>query len=111
MELLGERDASPPYQGDMTDKDKQEDSIFNQDFLMRVASERGTKRQLHSSASVERNHEFSPPGSPGAGSCSTTILILVVHAGSVLGTKRFESNNIRQAFHILLCKLKMLPVS
>ncbi|KAL9886990.1 retinal degeneration B isoform 1-T2 [Glossina fuscipes fuscipes] len=108
MELLGERDASPPYQGDMTDKDKQEDSIFNQDFLMRVASERGTKRQLHSSASVERNQEFSPPGSPGAGSCSTTILILVVHAGSVLDaaseltSKKSDVTTFRTSFEAVM---------
>ncbi|TMW50269.1 hypothetical protein DOY81_004650 [Sarcophaga bullata] len=84
LELLGEPDDSPPPHGDSHYRSKQEDSIFNQDFLMRVASERGNKRQLRSSQSVERGHEISPPGSPGTPSCSTTILILVVHAGSVL---------------------------
>lgn len=51
---------------------------------MRVASERGNKRQLRSSASVDRSHDSSPPGSPSTPSCPTTILILVIHAGSVL---------------------------
>lgn len=85
LELLGDGDDSPPPSSGIVYKDSQEDSIFNQDFLMRVASERGNKRQLRSSASVDRSHDASPPGSPGTPSCSTTILILVVHAGSVLG--------------------------
>ncbi|XP_041630619.1 protein retinal degeneration B isoform X6 [Drosophila kikkawai] len=92
LELLGEGDDSPPPHGGPTSggsvsgrgNSRQEDSIFNQDFLMRVASERGNKRQLRSSASVDRSHDSSPPGSPSTPSCPTTILILVVHAGSVL---------------------------
>ncbi|ALC49367.1 vib [Drosophila busckii] len=91
LELLGEGDDSPPPHGGVScssgsgiNRHKQEDSIFNQDFLMRVASERGNKRQLRSSASVDRSHDSSPPGSPSTPSCPTTILMLVVHAGSVL---------------------------
>lgn len=103
LELLGEGDDSPPPHGGSSSgsggnsggigsggnagaggRNKQEDSIFNQDFLMRVASERGNKRQLRSSASIDRSHDSSPPGSPSTPSCPTTILILVVHAGSVL---------------------------
>ncbi|XP_016993047.2 protein retinal degeneration B isoform X1 [Drosophila takahashii] len=92
LELLGEGDDSPPPHGGPSSaasvggrgSSRQEDSIFNQDFLMRVASERGNKRQLRSSASVDRSHDSSPPGSPSTPSCPTTILILVVHAGSVL---------------------------
>ncbi|XP_039499867.1 protein retinal degeneration B isoform X3 [Drosophila santomea] len=92
LELLGEGDDSPPPHGGPSSaasvggrgNSRQEDSIFNQDFLMRVASERGNKRQLRSSASVDRSHDSSPPGSPSTPSCPTTILILVVHAGSVL---------------------------
>ncbi|KAH8240401.1 hypothetical protein KR038_001418 [Drosophila bunnanda] len=92
LELLGEGDDSPPPHGGPISggsvsgrgNSRQEDSIFNQDFLMRVASERGNKRQLRSSASVDRSHDSSPPGSPSTPSCPTTILILVVHAGSVL---------------------------
>ncbi|XP_015041504.2 protein retinal degeneration B isoform X2 [Drosophila pseudoobscura] len=95
LELLGEGDDSPPPHGGPSSGGsvasgrghaggKQEDSIFNQDFLMRVASERGNKRQLRSSASVDRSHDSSPPGSPSTPSCPTTILMLVVHAGSVL---------------------------
>ncbi|XP_023176305.2 protein retinal degeneration B isoform X1 [Drosophila hydei] len=94
LELLGEGDDSPPPHGGSSSgsggaggvagRHKQEDSIFNQDFLMRVASERGNKRQLRSSASIDRSHDSSPPGSPSTPSCPTTILMLVVHAGSVL---------------------------
>ncbi|XP_030386632.1 protein retinal degeneration B isoform X2 [Scaptodrosophila lebanonensis] len=86
LELLGEGDDSPPPHGGPSSggRAKQDDSIFNQDFLMRVASERGNKRQLRSSASVDRSHDSSPPGSPSTPSCPTTILVLVVHAGSVL---------------------------
>lgn len=95
LELLGEGDDSPPPHGGcasssaggvggIAGRHKQDDSIFNQDFLMRVASERGNKRQLRSSASIDRSHDSSPPGSPSTPSCPTTILMLVVHAGSVL---------------------------
>lgn len=85
--MLGETDDSPPPHSGVPGRENKDDSIFNQDFLMRVASERGNKRQLRSSASLERGgHDASPPGSPGTPSCSTTILILVVHAGSVLGS-------------------------
>ncbi|XP_023032873.1 protein retinal degeneration B isoform X2 [Drosophila willistoni] len=108
LELLGEGDDSPPPHGGSSSSGgggggfmgggtsssgssgvgryhgRQDDSIFNQDFLMRVASERGNKRQLRSSASVDRSHDSSPPGSPSTPSCPTTILILVIHAGSVL---------------------------
>ncbi|XP_062138241.1 protein retinal degeneration B isoform X6 [Drosophila sulfurigaster albostrigata] len=94
LELLGEGDDSPPPHGGSSSgsgggggasgRHKQDDSIFNQDFLMRVASERGNKRQLRSSASIDRSHDSSPPGSPSTPSCPTTILVMVVHAGSVL---------------------------
>ncbi|XP_064536782.1 protein retinal degeneration B isoform X3 [Drosophila montana] len=95
LELLGEGDDSPPPHGGCSSgsaggvggiagRHKQDDSIFNQDFLMRVASERGNKRQLRSSASIDRSHDSSPPGSPSTPSCPTTILMMVVHAGSVL---------------------------
>ncbi|XP_067641027.1 protein retinal degeneration B-like isoform X4 [Eurosta solidaginis] len=104
LELLGEGDDSPPPTSGVAYKDSEEDSIFNQDFLMRVASERGNKRQLRSSASIDRAHETSPPGSPGAPSCCTTILILVVHAGSVLDAtseltaKKSDITTFRGAF-------------
>lgn len=88
LELLADpEDNTPVHTGDSGKSDEiyGDDSIFNQDFLMRVASDRGHKRQLHASASLERGHESSLPGSPSTPSCSTTILILVMHAGSVLG--------------------------
>lgn len=66
-----------PTQGDH----HQEDSIFNPLFLKRVTSERGSRRMgaLQSRPSVD-----GAPDTPGHGSCPTTVLILVFHAGSVL---------------------------
>lgn len=59
-----------------------DDSIFNPTYLQRVASERGTRK-----TTGQRSVEKSCPGSPNVThpTCSTTILILVLHAGSVLG--------------------------
>ncbi|XP_055915005.1 protein retinal degeneration B isoform X6 [Eupeodes corollae] len=100
LELLDE-DDSPPAHGSHMD-----DSIFNQDFLQRVASERGTKRQLQQSASLDRS-DHSPPGSPGT-SCPTSILILVVHAGSVLDAsseltaKKSDVTTFRAAFESIM---------
>ncbi|XP_013118765.2 protein retinal degeneration B isoform X1 [Stomoxys calcitrans] len=109
LELLGETDDSPPPHSGVPGRDNKDDSIFNQDFLMRVASERGNKRQLRSSASLERGgHDVSPPGSPGTPSCSTTILILVVHAGSVLDatseltSKKSDVTTFRGAFESVM---------
>ncbi|XP_037938735.1 protein retinal degeneration B isoform X2 [Teleopsis dalmanni] len=107
LELLGEGDDSPPPHGGINNKDRQDDSIFNQEFLIRVASERGNKRQLRSSASVDRSHD-SPPGSPSTPSCPTTILILVVHAGCVLDAtseltaKKSDVTTFRGAFEAVM---------
>ncbi|XP_055846678.1 protein retinal degeneration B isoform X7 [Episyrphus balteatus] len=101
LELLDE-DDSPPAHGTQY----MDDSIFNQDFLQRVASERGNKRQLQQSASLDRS-DHSPPGSPGS-SCPTSILILVVHAGSVLDAsseltaKKSDVTTFRAAFESIM---------
>ncbi|CAH1718054.1 unnamed protein product [Chironomus riparius] len=81
LELLAEEEESPPQTARL-----HEDTIFSHDYLKRVASERGTRRrQLGPSPSIERSHSRdSPPGSPGPSSCSTSVLILVFHAGSCL---------------------------
>lgn len=81
LELLAEEeDSSPPQTARVLD-----DTIFSHDFLKRVASERGTRRRLAPTTSMERSHSRdSPPGSPGQQSCATSVLILVFHAGSCL---------------------------
>lgn len=81
LELLAEEEDSPPQ----TARGYQDDTIFSHDYLKRVASERGTRRrQLGPSPSIERSHSRdSPPGSP-ISACSTSVLILVFHAGSCL---------------------------
>lgn len=65
--------------------DHHDDSIFSPTFLQRVASERGARRALH--AVKVNSLDASCPDSPNSGqqSCSTSILLLVFHAGSVLG--------------------------
>lgn len=81
LELLAEEeDSSPPQTARI-----QDDTIFSHDFLKRVASERGTRRRLGPSPSMDRSHSRdSPPGSPSPHSCATSVLILVFHAGSCL---------------------------
>lgn len=63
----------------------QEDSIFSHTYLQRVASERGPRRPMLTQApSVDRSNHDSPPGSPGPPVCPTSVLILVLHGGSIL---------------------------
>ncbi|XP_068241637.1 protein retinal degeneration B isoform X2 [Palaemon carinicauda] len=60
-----------------------EDSIFSQTFMSRVAAERHSRvlgRSMEASAPSSPSH--SPSHQPGP--CSTTVLLLVIHAGSVL---------------------------
>jgi len=59
------------------------DSIFSQSFLQRVVSERG--KPLRNTMSVDQSLPASPTMSPSHHPCSTTVLILVLHGGSVLG--------------------------
>jgi hypothetical protein len=60
------------------------DSIFSQTFLQRVVSERG--RMIGGGSSMDVSCPGSPIMTPSHHSrCSTTVLILVLHAGSVLG--------------------------
>ncbi|KAK7086800.1 Membrane-associated phosphatidylinositol transfer protein 2, partial [Halocaridina rubra] len=60
-----------------------EDSIFSHTFMSRVAAERHSRvlgRSMEASAPSSPSH--SPSHQPGP--CSTTVLLLVIHAGSVL---------------------------
>lgn len=81
LELLAEEDDSPPPA-----QTHQEDSIFSQSYLQRVASERGPKPRpmLGPTTSIDRSTHDSPPSSPGLPVCPTSVLILVIHGGCVL---------------------------
>ncbi|XP_014485228.1 PREDICTED: protein retinal degeneration B isoform X1 [Dinoponera quadriceps] len=64
---------------------EQEDTIFSPSYLQRVASERNSKRlQIYSSTSIDVSCPASPQHSPTHQPCKITVLIIVVHAGSVL---------------------------
>lgn len=66
-----------------------EDTIFSPSYLQRVASERNSKRlQICSSTSIDVSCPASPQHSPTHQPCKITVLIIVVHAGSVLGERR-----------------------
>uniref|UniRef100_A0A2M4A7D2 Putative phosphatidylinositol transfer protein n=2 Tax=Anopheles triannulatus TaxID=58253 RepID=A0A2M4A7D2_9DIPT len=88
LELLAEEDDSPSLAPASHQGKHQEDSIFSQSYLQRVTSERGMRRSFLSQfSSIDRQNQdqASPPGSPvGQPACPTTVLILIMHAGSVL---------------------------
>jgi hypothetical protein len=68
-----------------------EDTIFSSSYLQRVASERNSKRlQICMSASIDVSCPTSPQHSPTHQPCKITVLIIVVHGGSLLG-KPFRS--------------------
>lgn len=51
-----------------------------------MASERSSKRlQISASASIDASCPASPQHSPTHQPCKTTVLLIVMHAGSVLG--------------------------
>ncbi|XP_077292954.1 retinal degeneration B [Arctopsyche grandis] len=83
-----------------------EDSIFNHTFLQRVASERGPKRlyTLQSGNSVDA----ACPESSSHHTCSTTVLLLVLHAGSALDAtvdmmaKKSDITTFRGAFESVM---------
>lgn len=63
-----------------SNKSKFLDSIFSHAFLQRMASEKGSRPHL-----TKVTSEKSCPGSPiSQPSCNTSILIFILHAGSVL---------------------------
>ncbi|XP_053678781.1 protein retinal degeneration B [Anopheles nili] len=107
LELLAEEDDSPQL---APNHKHQEDSIFSQSYLQRVTSERGTRRSFlgHHSSSIDRGNHDSPPGSPGLPSCPTTVLILIMHAGSVLDvtsdmtTKKSDITTFRGALESVM---------
>ncbi|XP_045127104.1 protein retinal degeneration B-like isoform X1 [Portunus trituberculatus] len=84
-----------------------EDSIFSPAFISRVAAERHSRvlgRSMETSAPSSPSH--SPSHQPGP--CSTTVLLLVIHAGSVLDptpdvtNKRSDVTTFRGAFESVM---------
>ncbi|XP_076386695.1 retinal degeneration B isoform X2 [Megachile rotundata] len=68
-----------------TSTNKEDDTIFSPSYLQRMASERSSKRlQISTSASIDASCPASPQHSPTHQPCKTTVLIIVMHAGSVL---------------------------
>ncbi|KAG0716142.1 Protein retinal degeneration B [Chionoecetes opilio] len=103
LELLppdGDTQNTPGHSGN-------EDSIFSPAFISRVAAERHSRvlgRSMETSAPSSPSH--SPSHQPGP--CSTTVLLLVVHAGSVLDptpdvtNKRSDVTTFRGAFESVM---------
>ncbi|XP_060520907.1 protein retinal degeneration B [Cylas formicarius] len=106
LDLLTEEDlesASPTISND-----KNDDSIFSPTFLQRVASERGTRKVVHRGKvnSLDTTRSDSPTTTQAP--CSTTVLILVLHAGSVLdadvdlAAKKSDVTTFRGAFESVM---------
>ncbi|XP_049861390.1 protein retinal degeneration B isoform X3 [Schistocerca gregaria] len=102
LDLLTEEDIEgvPP-----SDADKQ-DSIFSQSYLQRVASERS--RTLQGAGSIDASCPGSPITSPAHQTCRTSVLILVLHAGSILdanvdlAAKKSDITTFRGAFESVM---------
>nr|XP_022903080.1 protein retinal degeneration B isoform X2 [Onthophagus taurus] len=107
LELLNEDDdtASPTYVADQND-----DSIFSAAFLQRVASERGSRKMLQRGKvnSLDIGCPESPGASPAHVPCSTTVLLLVFHSGSILDmntdmtSKKSDVTTFRGAFESVM---------
>ncbi|XP_054007489.1 protein retinal degeneration B isoform X1 [Hylaeus anthracinus] len=83
LDLLAEEEdntfTSPTTAG------KEDDTIFSPSYLQRMACERSSKRlQISTSASIDVSCPASPQHSPTHQPCKTTVLLIVMHAGSVL---------------------------
>lgn len=90
-----------------------DDSIFSHSYLQRVASERTKKRlQIRTSASIDMSYPVSPQHSPTHQQpCRITVLLIVMHAGSVLGKSltsppgwQFFPDNKDTFFHRRECR-------
>lgn len=74
-----------------------DDTIFSPSYLQRMASERSSKRlQISTSASIDASCPASPQHSPTHQPCKTTVLLIVMHAGSVLGDCHYYLNKLRR---------------
>ncbi|XP_069988332.1 protein retinal degeneration B isoform X12 [Penaeus vannamei] len=82
------------------------DSIFSQSFMSRVAAERSRVLGRSMEASAPSSPSHSPSHQPGP--CSNTVLLLVIHAGSVLDpnsdvmNKRSDLTTFRGAFESVM---------
>uniref|UniRef100_T1JJI2 DDHD domain-containing protein n=1 Tax=Strigamia maritima TaxID=126957 RepID=T1JJI2_STRMM len=78
------------------------DSIFHQSFVNTLSTERA--RSFLTSCSMDQSLPCSPTLSPAHQACSVTVLVLVLHAGSVLDTgadhvtKKSDVTTFRSAF-------------
>lgn len=87
-----------------------DDSIFSSTFLQRVASERGGRKvfQRGKVNSLDASCPDSPSASPAHQPCNTTVLLLVLHAGSVLDAnvdmtaKKSDVTTFRGAFESVM---------
>ncbi|XP_030750427.1 protein retinal degeneration B isoform X2 [Sitophilus oryzae] len=88
LDLLTEEDldSTSPTIVDNIKNDETDDSIFSSTFLQRVASERGMRKVLQRGKvnSLDASRPDSPSAMNSQVPCNTTVLILVLHAGSVL---------------------------
>ncbi|XP_029155985.1 protein retinal degeneration B isoform X2 [Nylanderia fulva] len=88
---------------------EQEDTIFSSSYLQRVASERNSKRlQIRTSTSIDVSCPTSPQHSPTHQPCKITVLIIVIHGGSVLDAnvdltaKKSDITTFRGAFESVM---------
>ncbi|KAL3276185.1 hypothetical protein HHI36_020904 [Cryptolaemus montrouzieri] len=108
LELLTEEDVGSTSPTVMVEKN--DDSIFSQSFLKRVASERGTRKMLQRNKvnSLDASFSDSPIASPAHLPCTTSVLLLAMHAGSVLDAnvdmtaKKSDVTTFRGAFESVM---------
>ncbi|KAL0133524.1 hypothetical protein PUN28_000927 [Cardiocondyla obscurior] len=88
---------------------EQEDTIFSPSYLQRITNERSSKRlQITTSASIDMSCPASPQHSPTHNPCKITVLIIVVHGGSVLDAnvdltaKKSDITTFRGAFESVM---------
>jgi hypothetical protein len=90
--------------------DNNDDSIFSPTFLQRVASERSNRKLMQRGKvnSLDASCPESPSASPAHLPCNTTVLLLVLHAGSVLdanidmAAKKSDVTTLRGAFESVI---------
>ncbi|XP_034941683.1 protein retinal degeneration B isoform X2 [Chelonus insularis] len=106
LDLLTEKEDSISPTAAM---DEKKDSIFSHTYLQRVASERSSRRlHIHTSASIDLSCPASPQHSPTHQPCRITVLLIVMHAGSVLDAnvdltaKKSDITTFRGAFESVM---------
>ncbi|KAF5282248.1 hypothetical protein FQR65_LT14380 [Abscondita terminalis] len=109
LDLLTEEEQDLTSPNVTTDRHG-DDSIFSPAFLQRVASERGNRKVLQrgKGSSLDASCPDSPCASPAHLPCSTTVLVMVMHAGSVLdanvdiAAKKSDVTTFRGAFESVM---------